>query len=132
MGFLTTITIYNDGLGDIKKNPKQFGEEIVKAIEHNYNEAQSIGVGCFANIAKIQHSRHADQHAVYVHAGNTLTLMAKETFETEKIFNNHPEFFEKLLNEMKYQVKELKKIYGPRLKEYNQKKRKLKYLEKLK
>jgi coenzyme F420-reducing hydrogenase alpha subunit len=140
MGFLTTITIYNDGVGDIERNPKQFGEEVVKAIHSNaIHGATEIGVGCFANIAKVQRSRHADNPAVYVHLGNTLAEMTHGALETEKLFQKSPEYFEKLLTELKYQTRKLKKDYGPKIKAYHKERkeklrqtRKLNFIAKLK
>lgn len=91
MGFLTTITIRNDGLENIENNKEEFVENLLNAIREN--EETEIPCGNHANVAIVQKSRHADDWAVYVHAGNTLTHMSAFSMESEKFANVNPQFF---------------------------------------
>lgn len=111
MGFLTTLTIYNDGI-DLIKDPRyaqKFAEDVYYAsLSHT---CQTIPVGNFANLVNIQRTRHADDHTVYVHAGNCLTEMSAYSRETEALMRRNPKFFKKLLDEMRTQVRVLTKKY---------------------
>ena len=67
MGYLTTLTIYNDGVDLIPENAQKFAEDLYRAaLSHN---KAIIPVGKFANLVNVQRCRHADDHTVYVHAG---------------------------------------------------------------
>ena len=91
MGYLTTFTIYNDGLDEILKKSKSFCVKLYDgAVE---GETKSFGHGNHANLVKIQKSRHADDHTIYVHAGNTLCEMNVYSDNTRKLMELHPEFF---------------------------------------
>ena len=118
MGFLTTITIHNDALGAFEKNPKAFGEAILKGIkEANYKrEEVSVGFENYANYISVQVSRHADDETIYVHSGNTvlnLNPYGKE-FETLLtrdigIIQNYTDRAEFIVNAAKLKIKQKKK-----------------------
>lgn len=74
MGYLTTVTFYNDAQDNLEKNPKEFAKAIFDAqTKANMDLRAADGtVGFHCNALTVQHSRHADDNTVYVHHGNTL------------------------------------------------------------
>lgn len=116
MGYLTTITIYNDGCDQIPKNAQDFADKVKDACSGIYTRgginrpAGEFGVGNHCNLVTVQHPRHADDHTVYVHAGNTVVEMNVFSQETAELLEKHPAFFDTLLGEMELQVKELKQL----------------------
>jgi hypothetical protein len=115
MGYLTTLTIYNDGLDQIEKNPEQFVERVLNAAR-NTSGPSVLPVGSFGNLVKVQKTRHADDCTVYVHMGNTVCEMNAYSEETLKTMMQATKFFKKMLAEMKKQAKMLSK----QLKEYEE------------
>lgn len=78
MGYLTTITIYNDSLGKFEQDPKAFGEAILKGIyqaQDSQKEASMGGIIC-------QPPRHADDNTLYLHYGNTVTDLNCREFQS--------------------------------------------------
>lgn len=123
MGYLTTITIYNDGCDQIKKYPEEFAEKVYLACLGHFTDSRqsikgsfglglkgSFGLGYHANLVTVQKPRHADDHTIYVHRGNTVVEMNAWSKDCEKLAQTHPSFFEDLLKQMDQQVKELKKL----------------------
>lgn len=112
MGFLTTITIYNDGCDQIKKHPKEFAEKVYLACLGEFTDRGpvkgSFGLGYHANLVTVQKPRHADDHTIYVHGGNTVVEMNAWSKDCESLAKRHPDFFDSLLKQMERQVKELK------------------------
>ena len=106
MGFLTTITIRNDGLGDIEKHPEEFMENLLDAIRANKEDEIPCGNHC--NVAIVQKSRHADDWALYVHAGNTVTHVSAWNEASEKFAKVNPEFFKGMVQYVIDQGKALK------------------------
>lgn len=115
MGYLTTLTIYNDGLDQIQKNPEQFVKRLLEAA-NNTSGSSTLPVGNFGNLVKVQKTRHADDCTVYVHMGNTVCEMNAHSEETLKTMMQSKKFFKKMIAEMKNQVKMLTK----QLKEYEE------------
>ncbi len=79
MGFLTTVTLYNDHWDsrEIRKRPAEFAESVAQAIERaNYDHVADTWDHIIA-----QPSRHADDHAVFVHKGNTVVDITGRRFE---------------------------------------------------
>jgi len=107
MGYLTTFTIYNDDCDLVKKYPKEFAENIYDACCNPNIEYKS---NVFHGVVIPQKTRHADDHTVYVHAGNTVVSMNPYSDETLNMLKNNPEFFKKLVDIMESQTKELKKL----------------------
>lgn len=109
MGFLTTLTIYNDGIDLLPEHAQKFAEDVLRASRAAgmHNCPVDVGVGFFGNLVKVQAPRHADHHTTYVHMGNTVCEMSAYGRETERIMREHPEFFEKMLKFMRREVKEL-------------------------
>jgi hypothetical protein len=118
MGYLTTITIYNDGCDQITKNPKEFAEKVEKACmgvyTRNDGNENSFGLGNHSNLVTVQDPRHMDDNTIYMHMGNTVCEMNAYSMRTTHLMVNSPAFFDKMLKEMEFQVKKLKQ----RKKEY--------------
>lgn len=110
MGYLTTLTIYNDGIDLLPDHAQKFSEGVFDASRTATMNRCSVdvGVGNFCNLVKVQVPRHADDHTVYVHMGNTVCVMSAYNEETEELMRRSPEFFEKMLNFMESQVKALR------------------------
>jgi hypothetical protein len=103
MGYLTTVTIYNDGANQLIKFPERLAEHLYHAcqgrqIEEGYNYA---GLGCHANLITLQKPRHADDKTLYLHAGNTLVDVSEVKNEWA---------IEASIKEMEYHLKRLKKL----------------------
>ena len=92
MGQLTTITIYNDALGEFEKHPKEFAEAIFKGInEANLKGVEtSIPFGAYANYISIQPSRHADNFTIYIHGGNSIFNLNPYEKEFKKLVEWNP------------------------------------------
>ena len=103
MGFLTTITIYNDGCDQLKKHPKELAEELYlacngKQIDDGRNW---VGLGNHANLLTLQKPRHADDNTLYLHAGNTVI----DVYDAKNDWA-----IDTFINEMEYHLKRLKKL----------------------
>jgi hypothetical protein len=80
MGYITTFSIYNDGLHLIEENPQEFANKIVEAASGTYKSWQpdagyssEISLGGFYNLIRVQKTRHSNESALYVHYGNCVT-----------------------------------------------------------
>ena len=109
MGFLTTFTVYNDGCDQIKKHPKEFAETIYNACSERKTETYPLGNHC--NLITAQGTRHADEHTIYVHMGNTVCEMNSWSNYTKELMKRNPKFFEEMLRLMDNNVKDLKKQF---------------------
>ena len=101
MGYLTTITIYNDSADQIKKHPRELAEKIDLACSgFQITRGRNFdGLGNAANILTLQKPRHADDHTLYLHAGNTVT----------DVYNAESELaIDTFISEMEYHLKRLK------------------------
>jgi hypothetical protein len=115
MGYITTISIYNDGAYNLKANPTQLAEVMYNACTGVYtapyrNHRGSAGLGSHANMFTIQAPRHADEKTVYVHAGNTVVEMNPYSERCQKICDEFPDFFDELLSVMETKVKQMKEM----------------------
>jgi len=112
MGYLTTITFYNDAAGDLRKHPEEVSKLIYEAqggiqkdLGRNYDP-----IGSHANPVIIQRPRHADDTTLYLHAGNTVIDLAEA--ETEWAIDTaiaEMKFRMKILKEKKKALEESKK-----------------------
>lgn len=109
MGHLTTFTVYNDDCDLIIKHSKEFARTIYDAC--NERECKTYALGNHCNLITAQGTKHASEHTIYVHAGNTVSEMSEYSSYTREIMENNPEFFEEMLNLMERNVKELKKQF---------------------
>lgn len=113
MGFLTTFTIYNDGLSTIRENPLQFAEQVVFGASQHASASESYAVGNHCNLVRVQRSRHADDWAVYVHAGNTVVNLTDdyEGRETvERLADHNRPYLEQMLAFMERNCRKLREL----------------------
>lgn len=111
MGYLTTLTIYNDGIHLLEPHAQEFAREVYR-IASGLQPAQDVALGNFVNAVSVQMSRHADHHTVYVHAGNCVTEMNEYSDATKRLMKQNPEFFEKLLSIMAKNTRYLRAMYN--------------------
>jgi hypothetical protein len=100
MGYLTTITFYNDAAHDLRQHPKEVSELIYNAqsgVQKNRGRNYDP-IGSFANPVIIQRPRHADDTTLYLHAGNTVIDLAEA--DSEWAINT-------AIAEMKWRLKDL-------------------------
>jgi len=109
MGFITILSIHNDGIASILEDSDELCRKIYEASIGG--ETTIIGHRCECNLVKVQQPRHMDDHTLYVHMGNTVSEMNPYSKDTENLMKNHPEFFEEMLGFMGNRVKELKSKY---------------------
>ena len=103
MGFLTTITIYNDSADQLIKHPEDLAEKLYNACNgvqiNRGNDHDSLGNA--GNILTLQKPRYADDHTLYLHAGNTVI----------DVYNAESEWaINQFIVEMEYHLKRLKKL----------------------
>lgn len=108
MGYLTTVTVYNDGLHLLKKHPEDFCNKLYEAsLDHKQKD---FGVGGFANFANVQETRHADDRTIYVHMGNCVTEVSTFSPVFKELINKNPEFAEALVVFLAAEVKDLQRL----------------------
>ena len=100
MGYLTTFTIYNDGASELKKHPKKLADTLYTACSGDM-DYRWAGLGSHANLITVQKPRHADEHTLYLHAGNTVT----DVYEAKSEWAINA-----FIAEMTYQLKRLNKL----------------------
>ena len=106
MGYLTTFTVYNDGVDLVKEHAQDFANKIYRAaIGHQICD---LAIGNFCNLVKVQKCRHASDNTTYVHMGNTVVEINPYSQETKNMLERNPEFFEKVVKFLDREVKELK------------------------
>ena len=107
MGYLTTVTVYNDGLSLLKKYPLDFCDRLYEAaISHKQRD---FGIGNFCNFANVQQTRHADERTIYVHMGNTVTEVNPWSKDFDDLLKRHPDFARSLVGFLDSEVKVLKR-----------------------
>jgi len=112
MGFLTTVTLHNDAMHQFKKHRLQFCKALFDGIDRAdaNHKAEDIGFRNYGGYLTAQHSRHADDHTIYVHSGNCVVNMNPWEEETKALAKRNPKFFKKLVDELAFTVKELKRL----------------------
>jgi hypothetical protein len=113
MGYLTTLSIYNDGADILKKEPEKLADIIYNACLGVYDRrghTNQVPLGNHCNLITVQKPRHADDHTVYVHHGNGVTEMNAYSSYTKDLLERCPEYFDTLLKELELQVKSLKEL----------------------
>ncbi|MBI1968956.1 hypothetical protein HYS49_03520 [Candidatus Woesearchaeota archaeon] len=110
MGYLTTFTIFNDGLHLILEDSLDFCRRLYEQASR-VTETNSLGHGYFATLVKVQKPRHADDCTTYVHMGNTVCEMNASSRETETLMRDHPKFFQDMLKFMRKQVGDLEQKF---------------------
>ena len=111
MGYLTTITIRNDALQTIQDNADVFMEKLLWFCNGGgYYTEEYFGVGNAVNPVVLQRPRHADDHTIYVHMGNTVVEMNPYSEKTKEMVEQSPSFFDAVLKFMESEVRELKAL----------------------
>lgn len=79
MGCLTTVTFYNDAEDEFRKDPKGFAEAIFRGMEeaNRFNRAVDVPFKNYSGYLTVQHTRHADHQAVFVHSGNMVMAVGR-------------------------------------------------------
>jgi hypothetical protein len=88
MGFMTDITILNDGWDQIAKNPKEFVEKMSSLMRGGYMDyddpnRDSFGVGSYGNQVQVGGSHHADDPRLYLSHLNSLTPLNEHTLRNK-------------------------------------------------
>ena len=109
MGFLTTITIYNDGVHLI--NPDSMTAEqkdifirkiydACAGLDPKQRKRKSIEIGFnhFANMINVQFPRHADDVTVFVHYGNCVLNINAYDGDFKTLSNNMPDVLKKYID----------------------------------
>jgi hypothetical protein len=103
MGYLTTITFYNDHADELRANPEAVSKAIYNAqlgVQLNRGSNTEL-IGSCTNPITIQKPRHADDHTLYMHAGNTVI----------DVYNAKSEWaIDQFIKEMEYHLKRLKEL----------------------
>lgn len=99
MGYLTTVTFRNDCWQEILDHPRE-------AIDFIYNNKEN---GRNINSITVQRTRHADDHALYFHWGNTVTELSKYNNELIDFCKRSPEDAKRMLKCAKEIIKDLEK-----------------------
>lgn len=116
MGYLTTFTIYNDGVHLLKdkKYQKKFCEDLYSAASRTREKEEIISIGCFVNAITAHPPRHADDRTIYVHMGNCTTEINAFSKGTERLVKENPIFAKKILDFLKIEILLLEKKYYPK------------------
>lgn len=111
MGFLTTITLHNDALHVFKAQPADFAKALFRGIDAAYDKNESVYVPfCnHANYITVQPSRHADDTALYLHYGNTVSVLNTYCSEFKRWLERCPDDVEKLVKVAQRELDEIKK-----------------------
>jgi hypothetical protein len=114
MGFLTTATFHNDALGALQKDPKQFAKRIFEAMNEanrQYKAADASFVtenSSYGGYIQCEPSRHADDHAVFVHMGNTVFNINPWNQDFIELVKRSPDTAESFVKVAAQMVKECK------------------------
>ena len=107
MGFLTTITIKNDRLGEFEEKPLEFAKMVFDGINQaNYEHKE---VSLCGNYLNIQPSRHADDETVYVHTGNGVFNLNPYNNDFKELAQRNPKLALDFVQRAERILKEAKK-----------------------
>lgn len=116
MGFMTVVSILNDGWDTIKKHPEQFIKNIEMGMNGDDESGISIhnsmvneyAVGNFANPMEVSKSFHADiSHLFYV-GQNCMTVLTDYTVKDKRDIEFQLQRIKEAKNLLRHQEKELK------------------------
>lgn len=110
MGFLTTVTLYNDALHVFKENPKEFAEALFDGIDlaNRHHVSKSVSFKNHANYIDVQPSRHADDNTVYIHSGNSVFNLNPWNKDFEELINRDPDIALNFIKKAELIIKEAK------------------------
>ncbi|MEK4006501.1 hypothetical protein [Paenibacillus sp. FSL H3-0333] len=116
MGYMTTITILNDGLSQIKDNPEEFVDKISEGMNGyrrflgsiERNSVSTFGVGNHCNNVMVAASNHADDPRMFISYQNSMDIIGWGNDST------HLEYRKRLLKIAKgmiqYEEEQIKKL----------------------
>jgi hypothetical protein len=121
MGYLTTIVIYNDALHTFEEFPEEFAKTILEGIKRAQIARSTVNCGFkgYCNYIKVHPSRHADDEAVLLHAGNEVINLNSRDFDL--ISNSDPEFALECLNKATKHVEWARRKIKDKIKEKHEK-----------
>lgn len=107
MGYLTTITIRNDSLHVLQKNPLEFAQAVFDGMIRANREHKEVSAGLKGecNPIEIHPSRHADDTTVYVHYGNCVFNLNPYNDDMKELIERNPDCAESFLNVAEQMVK---------------------------
>lgn len=106
MGYLTTVTFYNDGLHTITDDAESLNKKIIEASR----SGGEVGHKGFCNLVMVQKSRHADDNTIYIHMGNCVTEFNPYSRETKELMVRNPSFADAVIDFLEMDLKALKKL----------------------
>lgn len=117
MGYMTVVSILNDGWSTIKNHPDQFIENIEMgmngSMEYNDNESRKMinyyPVAGFCNPMEVAKSFHADTPQVFYVGQNCMTMLTDWTAKDKHSIDFQLERIKQAKSILNYQQKELKK-----------------------
>ncbi len=103
MGYLTQVTLHVDALHDFRKDPKEFGEAVLRGIDLAAQEHKAVSVPFrgYCNYITVEPMRHADHHAVFVSMGNCMSVIGAYENDFKDAVKRNPEFAKRLVEEAK-------------------------------
>lgn len=108
MGYNTALLILNDGLGDLRDNPKEFTEGVIQAIHEGKDKDVAVGHHC--NVVRVMATAHADQPRLYYSHGNLMVELCPWTQPKEGASDGYIEFLKDGIKFAKEQIKDLEKV----------------------
>ena len=97
MNYLTTLSIYHDGIDNIDLKPTKFSRELVDSILNKNNSGQTEEIG--NTKVTIQKSRHKSEVITYIQkAGEVIEINPHSEHFWKKV-NKNPEFFKDIIND---------------------------------
>lgn len=105
MGYITTISFYNDGADQLEKHPVELAKKLYHAsmgIQINRgNDTDSLGNHC--NMLILQKPRHADSWTLYLHADN-------DVLDLYEIKDKNHNSIDKAISMLKTELKRLQSL----------------------
>lgn len=98
---------HNDAYSQFENNPDETMDNILNAMDGVPEDRHHYGVGNHANPMIPKKPRHANEDVVYMLSGNTLTEMSLDNPDTEKFMKVNPEYYQGMLDVMRYKLNEL-------------------------
>jgi len=112
MGFLTTVTLHNDAMHAFKEHPEEFAEALFKGMnEANMgNKCADVGFRNYGGYIQVQHSRHADDHTIFVHMGNCVINVNLYEQEFKELVKRNPDFAKRIAKHLKETLKGINEL----------------------
>jgi hypothetical protein len=106
MGFMTTLTILNDGFDQIQKHPEDF----VTGIRENMNDGGGFGVGNHANCVEVMRSSHADYFRLFATQYNSTVELSPYSRHTQEVAQRIPDTIRSWVHAARAELDALEKV----------------------